>query len=313
MLPFLFQNQKKDSNIKMNINFLDSHSFNPYTAELLQQYLIQHHLPSTGFYYVLAIQDHTILALGILYQKKLHPHRDYILLHSLQDCLEPRLFSTLIQHLEHNSKQGKLQYLLNSKDMHLNQLFRFHDFKIARRTFLIELNQLQLASLNPEPIKTKNLKQLSLHEWRELKTLFHTHYRQHHASVNGLAKEVCSEQLFKLLENINLEQSKVSLNCQPNHHKCAPSIMAYLLIGNSDPCTLEVAYIGGREESHFNEYLPFFQLELSSLLQQFQRVYFEADDTDYYAYTLAHRLGCDFAKNDYTLIKDLKNRINSDF
>ena len=63
--------------------------------------------------------------------------------------------------------------------------------------------------------------------------------------------------------------------------------------------------MGGREESHFNEYLPFFQLELSSLLQQFQRVYFEADDTDYYAYTLAHRLGCDSAKNDYTLIKDL--------
>src|SRR5574343_151951 len=150
--------------------------------------------------------------------------------------------------------------------MNCNQLFRFHDFKIARRTLLIELNQLQLASLNPEPIKTKKLKQLSLHEWRELKTPFHTNYRQYHASVNGLANNVCAEQLFKLLENIHLEQSKVLLNCQPNHHECVPSIMAYLLIGNSDPCTLEVAYIGGREESHFNEYLPFFQLELSSLL-----------------------------------------------
>lgn len=297
----------------MNINFLDSHGFNPYTAELLQQYLIQHHLPSTGFYYVLAMQDHTILALGMLYQKKLHPHRDYVLLHSLQDCLEPRLFSALIHHLEHNSKQRKLQYLLDSKDLYLIQLLKLHHFKIARKTFLIELNQLQRTPLNIEPIKTKNLKQLSLDEWRELKTLFHTNYRQYHASVNGLAKEVCSEQLFKLLENINLEQSKVSLNCQPNHHKCAPSIMAYLLIGNSDPWALEIAYMGGRKESHFNEYLPFFQLELSSLLQQYQHVYFEADDTDYYAYTLAQRLGCDFAKNDYTLIKDLKNRINSDF
>lgn len=288
----------------MNINFLDSHGFNPYIAELLQQYLIQHYLPSTGFYYVLAMQDHTILALGMLYQKKLHPHRDYVLLHSLQDYLEPSLFSALIHHLEHNSKQRKLQYLLDSQDIHLNQLFRFHDFKIARRTFLIELNQLQLAFPNAEQVRTKNVNQLSLHEWRELKTLFHTHYRQHHASVNGLANEVCSEQLFNLLENINLEQSKVLLN----YHKCAPSIMAYFLIGNSDPCALEIAYMGGREESHFNEYLPFFQLELSSLLQQYQHVYFEADDTDYYAYTLAQRLGCDFAKSDYTLIKDLNEQ-----
>lgn len=190
--------------------------------------------------------------------------------------------------------------------MCLVQLLKLHHFKITRRTFIIELNQLQLASINPEPIKTKNLNQLSLHEWRELKTLFNTNYSQYHETVNALAHEIGAEQLFNHLKNIDLEQSNILL--KNNHHttnSTVPSIMAYFLIGNSDSDSIEVAYLGGQEQSRFQDYLPFFQYEFKVLHQKYKTIYFEADDTDYYAFTLAKTHNCNLSNPFYTLIKDI--------
>ena len=290
----------------MNIKIIDSHAFDEPIYQLLGQYLIQHHFPTIGFYHIIAIHNHMIIALGMLYQKKRPPHRDYVLLHDVQNNLEPALFSRFISHLENNSKQRKLQYLLDSKDTHLSQLLELHHFKIARQTFFIELNRLQLVASNAKPVRTKNLNQLSIPEWHELKGLFHSNYNQYHTSVNGLAKDVCSEHLFNHLENINQEHSKILLNHhQPNHYGSMPCIMAYMLIGNSDKDSIEVAYIGGREESHLNDYLVFFQHAFKALHQRYKTIYFEADDTDYYAFSLVKELNYDLSHPFYTLIKDI--------
>lgn len=232
--------------------------------------------------------------------------KNYVLLYSQQDYLAPTFFSEFIHYLENNSKQRKLQYLLDSKDTQLNQLLELHHFKIARQTFFIELNRSQLVSPNVKQVRTKGLNQLSIHEWHELKTLFHSNYNRYHASVNGLAQGVCAEQLFNHLENINQEQSTILLNHhQPNHHRSMPLIMAYMLIGNSGNDSIEIAYFGGREESCLNDYLAFFQHEVDALDKRYKTIYFEADDTDYYAFSLGKEFHCDLSNSFHTLIKDI--------
>lgn len=280
----------------MNIKILELHHFNSQTNEILQQYLIKHHLPKIGFYHVVAIKDHAILALGMLYSSKIHPHRDYILFHDLQNYLEPSLFSNLINFLEKNSKTKKLQMLLNSRDTHLYELFESHGFHIARTSYFIELNEID--EIVTDTIKTKSLNEISVDQYIEFKKLFHFNYRRYHESVNRLAQEISPDQLFAHLENINLVQSRILLN---SHY--APC--AYIIIGNSDDHLVEIAYMGGLFEDQISHYLTFFQHELKILLKKHKTIYFEADDTDYYISALIQKFNYDLSHSFYTLIKDV--------
>ncbi|MFZ0024315.1 hypothetical protein [Acinetobacter sp.] len=282
----------------MNIKILESHHFNSQTNELLQQYLIEHHLPKIGFYHVVAIKDHTIIALGMLYTNNTHPHRDYILFHDVQDYLEPSIFSKLINFLEKNSKIKRLQLLLNSRDTHLHKLLELHGFYIARTSYLIELTRLNEIITDTRTIRTKSLNHMSLDEWIEFKKLFHFNYSRYHESVNRLAQEIPPNQLFENLENINLAQSRILLNSHDD--PCA-----YVLIGNSDDNLIEIAYIGGMYEDRMNYYLTFFQDELKTLLKKYKTIYFEADDSDYYISALIQIFNFDLSNSFYTLIKDV--------
>lgn len=282
----------------MNIKILESYYFNLKTNELLQQYLIEHHLPKIGFYHVVVIKDHTIIALGMLYTNKIHPYRDYILFHDVQDYLEPSIFSKLINFLEKNSKLKRLQLLLNSRDTHLHELLELHGFYIARTSYLIELTRLNEIITDPKTIRTKSLNHMSVDEWIEFKKLFHFNYSRYHESVNRLAQEIPPDQLFENLENINLEQSRILLNSYYD-------LCAYVLIGNSDDNLIEIAYIGGMYEDRMNYYLAFFQHEFKTLLKNYKTIYFEADDSDYYISALIQKFNCDLSNSFYTLIKDV--------
>lgn len=282
----------------MNIKILESHHFNSQTNELLQQYLIEHHLPKIGFYHAVAIKDHRIIALGMLYINNTHPHRDYILFHDVQDYLEPSLFSRFINFLEKNSKIKRLQLLLNSRDTHLHELLESHSFYIARTSYLIELTRLNGIIIDTRTIRTKSLNHMSIDEWIKLKKLFHFNYSRYHESVNRLAQKISPEQLFGNLENLNLAQSRILLNSHDD--PCA-----YVLIGNSDDNLIEIAYIGGRYEDRMNYYLAFFQHELKTLLKKYKTIYFEADDSDYYMSALIQKFNCDLSNSFYTLIKDV--------
>ena len=252
----------------MNIKILESYYFNLKTNELLQQYLIKHHLPKIGFYHVVAIKDHAIMALGMLYTSKIHPHRDYILFHDLQNYLEPSLFSKLINFLEKNSKLKRLQLLLNSRDTHLHELLESHSFYIARTSYLIELTRLNGIIIDTRTIRTKSLNHMSVDELIKLKKLFLFNYSRYHESVNRLAQEISPDQLFAHLENINLVQSRILLNSHDD--PCA-----YIIIGNSDDHLVEITYIGVEYEDRMNYYLAFFQHELKTLLKNIKLFIFD--------------------------------------
>lgn len=283
----------------MNIKILDSQHFDSKMNMHLQQYLIEHHLPKIGFYHVVAKKDDTIIALGMLYSNHVHPHRDYILFHWVQNDLEANLFIKLINNLEKKSKTRGLQLIINSRNKPLQELFESHHFYIARTTYLIELTELTEIDTDIKRIKTKKLNQMSKEEWQELKELFHKNYKRFHEGVNALAQEFSPELLFKNLKNINVMESAILLH----HHS---QLCAYFLIGCSDKSTIEVAYLGGMDKDYMDEYLLFFQNELSTLLKKYKTVYFEADDSDGYFYALMQKLKCDLSEYYYTLIKDLE-------
>lgn len=280
----------------MNIKILESQHLNSQKNEILQQYLIKHHLPKIGFYHVVAIKDHAIMALGMLYTSKIHPHRDYILFHDLQNYLEPSLFSNLINCLEKNSKTKKLQMLLNSRDTHLYELFESHGFHIARTSYFIELTEID--EIVTDTITTKSLNEISIDQYIKFKKLFHFNYSRYHESVNRLTQEISPDQLFAHLENISLVQSRILLNSH-----CDPC--AYIIIGNSDDHLVEIAYMGGLFEDQISHYLTFFQHELKALLKKYKTIYFEADDTDYYISALIQKFTYDLSHSFYTLIKDV--------
>ncbi|MCL6249214.1 hypothetical protein M5F00_15255 [Acinetobacter sp. ANC 4945] len=283
----------------MNIKILDSQHFDSKMNMHLQQYLIEHHLPKIGFYHVVAKKGDTIIALGMLYSNHVHPHRDYILFHEVQNDLEANLFIKLINNLEKKSKTRRLQLILNSRNNSLRELFESHRFYIARTTYLIELTEITEIYTDIKRIKTKKLNQMSKEEWQELKKLFHKNYRRFHEGVNVLAQEFSPDLLFEYLKNINIMESTILLN---QHSQ----LCAYFLIGGSDENSIEVAYLGGMDEDHMDDYLFFFQNELSTLLKKFKTVYFEADDSDDYFSALMQKLNCDLSDSYYTLIKDLE-------
>ncbi|WP_180110873.1 MULTISPECIES: hypothetical protein [unclassified Acinetobacter] len=283
----------------MNIKILDSQHFDSQMNMHLQQYLIEHHLPKIGFYHVVAKRDDTIIALGMLYSNHVHPHRDYILFHEVQNDLEANLFIKLINNLEKNSKTRRLQLILNSRNNSLRELFESHRFYIARTTYLIELTEITEIYTDIKRIKTKKLNQMSKEEWQELKKLFHKNYRRFHEGVNVLAQEFSPDLLFEYLKNINVMESTILLN---QHSQ----LCAYFLIGCSDENSIEVAYLGGMDEDDMDDYLFFFQNELRTLLKKYKTVYFEADDSDDYFSALMQKLNCDLSDSYYTLIKDLE-------
>lgn len=283
----------------MNIKILEYHYVNSQGDELLKQYLIKHHLPKIGFYHVVAIKGNIIIALGMLYTNKTHPNRDYILFHKVQDYLEDNLFSNLINFLEKNSKTKKVQMLLNSRDSHLDYLLDLNGFCVARTTYLIELTKINETDTNNIIISTKSLNQMSVDEWIEFKKLFHCNYSRYHQNVNCLAQEISPNQLFENLQDINLAQSKILLNSNSG-------LCAYILIGNSNNNSIEIAYTGGKYEDHMNYYLAFFQNELRILLKKYKIIYFEADNSDYYISSLIQKCNCDVSDSLYTLIKDIE-------
>lgn len=282
----------------MNIKILDSQHFDSKMNMHLQQYLIEHHLPKIGFYHVVAKRDDTIIALGMLYSNHVHPHRDYILFHDVQNDLEANLLIKLINNLEKKSKTRGLQLILNSRNNFLCEQFESHRFYIARITYLIELTEITEIYTDIKTIKTKKLNQMSKVEWQELKKLFHKNYKRFHEGVNALAQEFSPDLLFENLKNINVMESTILLN------HCS-QLCAYFLIGGSDENSIEVAYLGGIDEDHMEDYLFFFQNELRTLLKKYKTVYFEADDSDDYFSALMQKINCDLSDSYYTLIKDL--------
>ncbi|MBJ8441689.1 hypothetical protein [Acinetobacter junii] len=287
----------------MNIKVLESHHFNPQIYDQLQKYLVKHGLPKIGFYHVVAIREQSVIAVGILYQNRKHPYRDYLLVYDSEGSLESSLLTEFICRLEENSKRKRLQLLLNSKNTYLYQLLELNGFYVVRTTYLIELNKLNCIDITKR--KTKKLNQMFLNEWIEFKRLFHSNYSQYHEDVNPLAKDISPNQLFETLENINLEKSKILFSEDNDRTSVESSIIAYILIGDYDDNSIEIAYLGGLYEESINVYLDFFQNEFHLLLMKYKTIYFEADDSDYYAFTLIKKLNCDLSNSLKTFIKDI--------
>ncbi|WP_419879912.1 hypothetical protein [Acinetobacter gandensis] len=196
------------------------------------------------------------------------------------------------------SKTRGLQLILNSRNNSLCEQFESHRFHIVRTTYLIKLKEVTEIDTDIKTIKTKKLNQMSKVEWQELKKLFHKNCKRFHEGVNALAQEFSPDLLFENLKNINVMESTILLN------HCS-QLCAYFLIGGSDENSIEVAYLGGIDEDHMEDYLFFFQNELRTLLKKYKTVYFEADDSDDYFSALMQKLNCDLSDSYYTLIKDL--------
>ena len=65
----------------------------------------------------------------------------------------------------------------------------------------------------------------------------------------------------------------------------------------------EIGYLGGRTIKEIETYLNYFQVIINNLLNAYEQIYFEIDDTDYYAFPLmtALQINCKESYNTYIL------------
>ena len=65
----------------------------------------------------------------------------------------------------------------------------------------------------------------------------------------------------------------------------------------------EIGYLGGKTIEEIETYLNYFQVIINNLLTSYGQIYFEIDDTDYYAFPLmtALQINCKESYNTYIL------------
>ena len=115
-----------------------------------------------------------------------------------------------------------------------------------------------------------------------------------HKSINPLNKNICIKEFSnEILADCDKEKS----SCLISNNEVSAYVIVYM---ENFP---EIGYLGGKTIEGIETYLNYFQVIINNLLNAYEQIYFEIDDTDYYAFPLmtALQVNCKESYNTYVL------------
>ena len=242
-----------------------------------------------------------IIGAGSLYTNSFHPYRDYINIHIEKDYRNKGLGSRLLKALKENSAKKRFQVMCSSGKEELIQFLLKEGFVLARRSYSFDLKKeaqnIFLSKETSTEFKNMQIKpfiNLNSKEKEEFKKIFYFNYADTHKSINPLNKDICIKEFSnEILADCDEEKS----SCLISNNKVSAYVIVYL---ENLP---EIGYLGGRTIEEIETYLNYFQVIINNLLNAYEQIYFEIDDTDYYAFPLmtALQINCKESYNTYIL------------
>ena len=210
-----------------------------------------------------------IIGAGSLYTNSFHPYRDYINIHIDKGYRNEGLGSRLLKALKENSAKKR--------------------FQVAQNIFLSKETSIEFKNMQIKPLINLNSK-----EKEEFKKIFYFNYADTHKSINPLNKDICIKEFSnEILADCDKEMS----SCLISNNEVSAYVIVYM---ENLP---EIGYLGGRTIKEIETYLDYFQITINNLLTSYKQIYFEIDDTDYYAFPLmtALQINCKESYNTYIL------------
>ncbi|MGI5065148.1 GNAT family N-acetyltransferase [Treponema putidum] len=242
-----------------------------------------------------------IIGAGCLYINSFHPYRDYINIYVDKDYTNKGLGSRLLEKLKEKSDKKRFQVMCSSDKEELIQFLLKEGFVLARRSYNFDLKkEAQNIFLSKETsgefknMKIKSLINLNSAEKEEFKKIFYFNYADTHKSINPLNKNI----------DIKEFSNEILADCDQEKSSCLifnNEVSAYVIVYMEN--LPEIGYLGGRTVEEIEIYLNYFQVIINNLLTSYKQIYFEIDDTDYYAFPLmtALQINCKESYNTYIL------------
>ncbi|MBF7695921.1 GNAT family N-acetyltransferase, partial [Acinetobacter rathckeae] len=248
----------------------------------LVKYLYSHKLAYLNHqdnHFVIATHLDHIVGVGVIYTNDFHPSNHYFYIHVSTMFQRQGIASKLLKYVECMQCVDRLQCLINAKNIVANDFLLKHQFYLVRKTFDIEVIEVSSESMMYE---TKKLNELNVDEFNQFKTIFYSNYFKYHESVNPLNLKFDQNTFFESVkETLDLDQSIVLIGSQfDTAYLGADGVLAYMLFGDSDHKSVELAYLGGQSESEIDYYCGFFSYVMGMFLKQYSKLYFESDSTD---------------------------------
>ena len=140
--------------------------------------------------------------------------------------------------------------------------------------------------------------------------MVHFNYSNYHSNVNPLNLELNPQSFFTHIQNMLIPEYSYVLfpkdinkfyfkNINPN---------AYILVEKLNDESAMIIYLGGKNESHKETYLAFFQFCITNLLMHFKTLHFELDNTDFYANLLLQNMKLNNNEKYLTFVKSIKTQ-----
>lgn len=229
---------------------------------------------------IVAVDANELVGVGSLWNNPIHPYREYIGIYIKPEYRKRGIGTEMFHQLLHDSKTKKLQIAVQSKDTTAIFFLNTCGFQIARKCYTPILKKSTSDSSKAEFDETAvfSFQDAMRDQQNKLFELHLKNYKKFHEQINPLSKSMTTERWREIiLADLNKEQSKLLI--------VNKEVIAYILCYDTDDSNqIEIGYIGGKDISLIEKYLPFFKWSIYRLMTQFEEVSIEADDVDPYAF-----------------------------
>lgn len=230
---------------------------------------------------VVALEEDRMIGIGRMWNNPIHPYREYIGIYVKPEYRKQGIGKELFNQLHQSSKTQKLQVAVQSKDTTAISFLSTCGFQVARK-YYTPILKISKSNCSEDEFDERAVfsfeNAMKVHQNNMFK-LHLKNYTEFHQRINPLSKVMTIERWKEIiLADFNQEQSKLLIVNE--------EVIAYILCYDTDDSNqIEVGYIGGKDLSLIEKYLPFFKWSICQLMALFEEVSIEADDVDPYAFS----------------------------